>query len=210
MKKTVVFKILSFLLIFYLFFVGCWDSTTEPADESINPFNGNFLFVEYRIVTYGKRLKDSVGFYLGRDGTCYNYDSSESIIWIDAFSQGKIDTVNRFIIGSVIELCPEIGQGRVGSIRGFKSFNLNDSVYSPPFTYGHQIRMIDCDMKGKTKMAFNNQELTLKPKEVFQDTISRSNVALQINNHIYHYDYINDIIIIRNFGFIDKKNIRYY
>jgi hypothetical protein len=211
MQKIIILKIQSFLILFYLFLVlvGCEDST-KPADESPNLFNKNFLFVEYRIYTYGELEKDSASFALGRYNSCYYYDDLNSTILVDTLFQNKIDTTNKFIIGSVVVLGPNIGYGIVGTLKGFGSFNLTDSVYNPPFTYGHQIRMINCDLEGETRISFDNKEFSLKPKEIFLDTLFRTHVALPVKNNIFYYSYINDIIIVRNFGFINKKNIKYY
>jgi len=212
MKNKILLKFNFFLILFYLFLVivGCGESATGPGNQSINPFNENFLFLEYRIYTYGETEKDSVRFFLERYNSCYSFNDFEYMISIDTLYQKKIDTTNRFIFGSVTVLGPMIGMGIVGILQGYSSFILTDSMSNPPFTYGHQIKMLDYNAKGETKISFDNKEFNLKPKEIFQDTITRTHIALQIKNRIYHYSYINDIIIIRNFGFINKKNIRYY
>lgn len=212
MKKNIVFKILSFLLIFHLFFIhiNCQDSSVGPPGDSVNPFNGSFLFIEYRIYTYGEHGNDTIQINIERYNSCYSFDDSKYEIAIDTMYQKRIDTTNKFIMGSVALLGQTIGTGIVGVLKGYSSFDLVDSMSNPPFTYGHQIKMIECNKKGETKISFDNNVFTLKPKEKYQDTISRANIALQIKNRTYNYKYINDIIIIRNFGFIDKKNIRYY
>jgi hypothetical protein len=192
--------------------VGC-DGVTNNLKIGEN--NNHFLFLEYGMYVEGEYKEDSPKLHVYADGGCYFFDEEDYRIRIIMPDDIKIDNSDKFVFGKYVNTesssSDVLAMGKIGkSLTGQQSFYKIDTLTALPFsTNNYEIKMIDCSSKGEAKVLFNNKEITLRPNEIFYDTLTYFDVTLNINGTTYSYNFIKDIVVIKNVGFMNKTYIIY-
>ena len=209
MKHNSILKVLLVFLLSILFmFAGCGDISNNPEGSS----GGNFLFLEYGMYTEGEFKEGTMGFSIISCGGVYDFDKENYCIRLLMPDRVQIDKTDKFIFGKYynIEYSSRyvLNSGKITeSLTTQKSFYKVDTLIGRFSEKRYEVKMIDCGSSGEAKVLFNNKEITLKPNETLHDTLTYQDVTL---NDTYHLNFLRDIVVIKNVGFIKKTAIVNY
>jgi hypothetical protein len=215
MQNKIIFKKIIFMGLLCMLFmlVGC---DGVPNNPGISEDNSYFIFLEYGMYNEGEYKDGSLRLHINGDGGCYFFDEKNYRIRIIMPEDVKIDNSDKFVFGKYVNTESNnsrdlLVSGKTNlSLTGQESFYKIDTLSARPFSVNnYEIKMIDCSSKGEAKVLFNNKEITLKPNEIFCDTLTYLDVTLNIYGATYSYNFIKDIVVIKNVGFMKKTYITY-
>jgi hypothetical protein len=191
------------LLYFAIIFCGCWDSSVDGDNVSLE--NG-YLFVECSVITDAGSKNINITYY--RDGYNYVFDKEDYVLTVISQSDlnKKVNSTDKFIIGKRRDLSKNIGGGLLSDITGLVSFSMVDTLSNEPFSHGQRIELVGCDKKGNIQIKLNDRIISLQPRESFTD-------SMRVNDCVVRgkceYTNIKDYVTITNYGFMSKKNVKY-
>ena len=200
MKKNYLLRTILVLSLFILFaLAGCRDNSIETCP------NEQLLFLEYEMISGGEYSSTNplrMGVHM--TGVICEYDESTNSFRYGFYDKPEITPYHKLLFCQRYSLVDQLGSGRVSGLYSQKSLKLIDTLRCPPFPVkDYELRLIDCNSKGEVRILLNNEEITLKPKEVYNNTFIYSDVSTEVRGGTYHFDTRTDNIIIKNHGYIE-------
>jgi hypothetical protein len=116
----------------------------------------------------------------------------------------SIDNETKLLVATRFQYTPECGQGVAGDVRAVKNFYSTHVLYDEPIQC--KVEMLGCDNSGVITFKLNDQVFELKPGEVYVNTVT----VRDFNMGNVDYDFLTNVISIKNSGLVRKNNIISY
>jgi hypothetical protein len=211
MNKTRGFSIIScryLLFIFSLSFILLTCKKDDPIKPVIDQNDDKYLFIEMAVYTTGKPIpvNGSCRFiYISYPQYKYYSDSGKMIVAPQI--QNKIQEKDNCILGLYAAIGPDVGSGDVGVVKTLSDTPHLDTILN---TYDRKKMIIISKIlsDGNIEIIFRNQVITIPIDGFYQEKVRTENIKMRFpDGYFQPYEYIDDLYSVKNWGYINKKDI---